>query len=71
MRDFVPYYKVQSRDTKNIFLHLAVQNKSCSIVYVLVFLMSSSLTLVEVFVCDHTPWYKTWLAVLHKVSICF
>jgi len=31
-------------------------------VQVLVFLLISSLALVAVSVCDHTPWHKTWLA---------
>jgi len=32
------------------------------------FLMNCLLVLVVVFVCDHTPWYITWLAVLQRVG---
>jgi len=51
-------------DTKNKFRHLTRPKKSCSTVYALVFLMSSSLALFVVFVCDHTRVYSAVVRIL-------
>jgi len=45
------------------FVILPYLIKSCSSVYALVFLISSSLEFVCVLGCDQTPGYTIWLAV--------